>query len=185
MVSKSMFTKQYYDTLTRSQEFQQNSVNWAGYGSYQYVDELQIIVQQHGCKTMLDYGCGKGLQYPQGKNNFAQLIGIKQYSMHDPAYEKYAVLPDGKWDLVVCFDVLPFIPETDIDTVVELMLSRCNKICVIGLQEISITKRSKKPFVCVHDHAWWQAKLAHEKIHLIWRSGNKPFDYSVYETKML
>ena len=180
-----MFTDQYYKTLKLSQAFQKNSVNWAGYGSYQYVDQLRSIVQQHHCKTMLDYGCGKGLQYLLGKNNFARLIGINQYAMHDPAYEKYSILPDGKWDLVVCFDVLPFIPESDIDTVVELMLSRCNKICVIGLQEIPTTKKSKKPFACVRSHEWWQEKLSHKKIHLIWRTGNEPFDYSAYETKSL
>jgi hypothetical protein len=179
MVSKSMFTKQYHDTLARSQAFQQNSVNWAGYGSYQYVDPLRAIVQQHGCKTMLDYGCGKGLQYPQGKNNFAQLIGIEQYALHDPAYSQYAELPPGTWDLVICLDVLPFVPESDIDTVIDLMLNRCDKTCVIALQQITHTK-SKKPLVCVKDHAWWQEKLAHDKIHLIWRTSDKPFDYSTF-----
>lgn len=174
-----MFTKQYYETLQRSQTFQQKSVNWAGYGSYQYVDQLKTITQQHHCVSMLDYGCGKGLQYPTGKNNFAKLIGIESYALHDPAYEQYAELSNGTWDLVICLDVLPFIPDSDIDTVIELMLGRCNKICVVGLQEITHTK-SKKPFVCVHDHAWWQAKLLHEKIHLIWRSGHAPFDNSAF-----
>lgn len=178
MVSKSMFTKQYYDTLARSQAFQQKSVNWAGYGSYQYIDQLQKIVQQHQCKTMLDYGCGKGLQYT-GKNNFADLVGISQYTLHDPAYNQHAILPNGTWDLVICLDVLPFIPEPDIDSVVELMLSCCNKICVIGLQEITHTK-SKKPLVCVKDHDWWKSKLSNERIHLIWRSGYEPFDYSAF-----
>ena len=173
-----MFTDQYYETLKRSQTFQQNSVNWAGYGSYQYVDQLQSIVQQHQCKTMLDYGCGKGSQYAS-KNNFANLIGISQYALHDPAYGQHAELPKGTWDLVICLDVLPFIPESDIDSVVGLMLSLCNKICVVGLQEITHTK-SKKPLVCVQDHAWWQEKLSHEKIQLIWRSGNEPFDYSAF-----
>jgi hypothetical protein len=173
-----MFTKQYYETLKRSQAFQQNSVNWAGYGSYQYIDLLHSIVQKYACKTMLDYGCGKGLQYAD-KNNFADLIGIKQYTLHDPAYNQYAVLPDGTWDIVICLDVLPFVPESDIDSVIELMLSRCNKICVIGLQEITKTK-SKKPFVCVHDHTWWQEKLSHDQLHLIWYSAAEPFDYSEF-----
>ena len=173
-----MFTDQYYETLKRSQAFQQNSVNWAGYGSYQYVDQLRSIVHDHECQTMLDYGCGKGLQYT-GKNNFANLIGISQYTLHDPAYDQHAVLPDQTWDLVGCLDVLPFIPESDIDTVVDLMLSCCNKICVIALQEITHTK-SKKPLVCVKDHAWWQEKLSHNKIQLIWRSSDVPFDYSAF-----
>ena len=173
-----MFTKQYYRTLKLSRVFQQNSVNWAGYGSYQYVDRLQSIAHQHHCETMLYYGCGKGLQYTS-KNNFADLIGIKQYALHDPACSQHSTLPEGTWDMVVCLDVLPFIPESDINEVIELMLSRCNKICVVGLQEITHTK-SKKPLVCVQDHAWWQTKLSHEKIHLIWRSGNEPFDYSAF-----
>jgi 2-polyprenyl-3-methyl-5-hydroxy-6-metoxy-1,4-benzoquinol methylase len=173
-----MFTDQYYHTLKRSQAFQQNSVNWAGYGSYQYADQLRSIVRKYNCKTMLDYGCGKGLQYTS-KNNFADLIGIDQYALHDPAYDQYAVLPDGTWDIVICLDVLPFIPESDIDLVIGLILSRCNKICVIGLQEITKTK-SKKPLVCVHDHTWWQEKLLHDRLQLIWYSADEPFDYSAF-----
>jgi hypothetical protein len=179
MLSKRYFSKHYYKTLKLSQEFQQKSVNWAGLGSYQYVDQLRLIVQQYQCMTMLDYGCGKGQQYPITNNNFAQLIGIQDVVLHDPAYPKYAELPDGTWDLVVCLDVLPFVPESDIDAVVNLMLSRCNKICVVGLQEIKITK-SKKPFACVRDYEWWKEKLNHEKIHLIWTVNNQPFDASAF-----
>jgi len=178
VLSKSMFTNQYYETLKRSQTFQKTSVNWAGYGSYQYINQLRELVQEYSCKTMLDYGCGKGLQYTD-KNNFADLIGIEQYSLHDPACGQHAKLPEGIWDLVICLDVLPFVPKSDIDTVIELILSRCNKICVVGLQKITHTK-SKKPLVCVQDHDWWQEKLSHEKIKLIWRSGNEPFDYSAF-----
>ena len=172
-----MFTDQYYETLKRSQLFQQKSANWAGDGSYQYTQQLREIVKQHDCQTMLDYGCGKGLQYPQGAYNFAQLIRIKDYAMHDPAYEKYAELLPGTWDLVICLDVLPFIPESDIDTVIELMVSRCNKICVIGLQDIFQHQlKSKKPFVCVHDRSWWEEKLKHKKVQLIWQESTKPFN---------
>lgn len=172
-----MFTNYYYETLKRSQAFQQKSVNWAGYGSYQYVDQLRELVQQYQCNTMLDYGCGKGLQYTD-KNNFANLIGIKQYALHDPAYDQFAELPQGTWDMVICLDVLPFVPESDIDTVIELMLSCCNKICVIGLQDIFQHQlKSKKPFVCVHEREWWEEKLKHEKLHLVWCQSTKPFDH--------
>jgi hypothetical protein len=173
-----MFSKQYYKTLKRSKKFQKQSVNWAGYGSYQYIDQLSSIVTKYDCRTMLDYGCGKGLQYSE-KNNFANLIGISEYALHDPAYKPYAVLPPGTWDLVICLDVLPFIDEFYIDEVVDLMLSRCNKMCVVALQDISIINR-KKPFVCIKDQAWWQEKLSHKKIQLIWNSNNKPFDYSEF-----
>ena len=173
-----MFSKHYYKTLKRSKKFQKQSVNWAGYGSYQYIDQLRLMVKQYNCKTMLDYGCGKGLQYTD-KNNFADRIGIEQYALHDPAYKPYAVLPPGTWDLVICLDVLPFIPESNIDEVLELMLSCCNKICVIALQEISIVN-SKKPFICIKDQAWWQEKLSHDKIQLIWSSNDTPFDYSSF-----
>ena len=177
-----MFTEEYYNTLKRSQIFQQKSINWGGLGSYQYIQQLREIVQQHRCETMLDYGCGKGLQYPPDAYNFAQLIGIQDYAMHDPAYKKYAELPSGTWDLVICLDVLPFIPESDIDTVIDLMLSRCNKICVIALQKIPESKKntSKKPFVCVRDHEWWQAKLSHEKIHLIWTNPTETFNLNKF-----
>jgi hypothetical protein len=171
-----MFSKSYNETLLKSIEFQNKSLNWSGGGSYQYVDQLRDLIKQYDCKSMLDYGCGKGEQYTGDEVDFAKLIGIESYDLHDPAYEKFKELPKGKWDLTICLDVLPFIPEEDISTVKDLILSLTNKVCVIGLHSDLEVKRSKKPFVCIRDTAWWEDKLRHEKIKIVWIGPQEPFD---------
>ncbi len=171
-----MFSKEYNQVLSKSIEFHNKSVNWDGGGSYQYINQLQELVKNYNCKTMLDYGCGKGTQYSGDELDFAKLIGIESYDLYDPAYEKYKDLPAGHWDLTVCLDVLPFIPEEDIDTVKNLMLSISDKLCVVGLHSDLEVRKSKKPFVCVKDKGWWEEKLRHDKIKIVWIGPQEPFD---------
>ncbi len=173
------FSKKYYDTLLKSINFHNKSVNWSGDGSYQYVEPLKSIINQYECRTMLDYGCGKGDQYTDDPlTDFSKLIGVDSYSLYDPAYEKYNILQEGIWDIAICLDVLPFIPEEDIPTVKELLLSRSNKKVVIGLQK-SVTVqsyKSKKPYVSIKSTEWWESILKDENLIIIWLDPEKPFD---------
>jgi hypothetical protein len=171
-----MFSNKYKQTLSKSIEFHNKSVTWDGGGSYQYIKQLQEIIKQYNCKTMLDYGCGKGTQYSGDELDFAQLIGINSYNLYDPAYEKYKELPVGKWDLTVCLDVLPFIPEEDIDVVKNLMLSMTNTLCVVGLHSDLQARKSKKPFVCIKSEEWWEEKLQDDKLKILWIGPQEPFD---------
>lgn len=165
-----MFTKEYYTILSRSQDFHSKSVNWSGSGSWQYLNIITEQVNKNNCQTMLDYGCGKGTQYPL----FAKKIGIKDYTLYDPAWPDFETLPNNHWDITLCLDVLPFIPETDIDRVLDLLASITNKICIVGLQSTTPAK-SKKPFACVKDYNWWKEKLARDKFLLVWHEPQEPF----------
>lgn len=173
------FSQKYLDNLEKSIAFHEKSINWSGDGSYQYVNRLQEIVKSYQCRTMLDYGCGKGDQYTGNEiTDFSKIIGVEEYSLYDPAYEKYKILSDKQWDLVICLDVLPFIPEEDILTIKNILLSKAIKKVVIGLQ-IANTKdpyKSKKPFVCFKSLEWWNTTLKDDKITIIWLDPEKPFD---------
>lgn len=173
------FSNQYFNILKRSQEFHNKSINWSGDGSYQYIDHLRKIISNQKCRTMLDYGCGKGDQYTDDeRTDFSKLIGIDNYTLYDPAYSKFSKLPSGTWDIVICLDVLPFIPEEDISKVRDLMLSVANKLVVVGMgiNSTKINYKSKKPFACIKTIEWWENILKHEKIKIVWIDPGKPFD---------
>lgn len=98
--------------------------------------------------------------------------------LYDPAWPKYQTLPNKTWHLVLCFDVLPFVPESDIDSVLDLLNNITEKICIIGLQPI-VPHKSKKPFVCIKDYKWWQEKISsRQKLILVWNTAQKPFAVS-------
>ena len=47
-------------------------------------------------KTLLDYGCGKGLQYTKWKHH--EELGIEMPALYDPAVPAYDTLPEGPFD---------------------------------------------------------------------------------------
>ena len=51
---------------------------YAGSALTLHKESIRQFISAKKCDTILDYGCGKGLQYTN-KNNFADLIGIAQY----------------------------------------------------------------------------------------------------------
>ena len=66
------------------------------------------LARDTGCKTFLDYGCGKGEQW--NEERFVSDLGSRPHC-YDPAVEKYSDLPDQKFDMVISTDVFEHIPE--------------------------------------------------------------------------
>lgn len=78
---------------------------------------IKEIIDRLGCKTVLDYGCGKGQQYewviPSTGQTIEQFWGVT-VTKYDPAYPPFAKEPEGTFDLVICTQVLGAIPVSDI-----------------------------------------------------------------------
>ena len=110
----------YYDTSVQlGTEFQKNNPkNWAGYDVVKYQDQIKDLVQRYNAKTILDYGCGKGLQYteklPWGMKNgveppldqwttFDKWLGVDVYK-YDPCVPGLDISPpvNMKFDGVIC-----------------------------------------------------------------------------------
>ena len=56
---------------------------------------IKDLVQDTKAETLLDYGCGKGLQYTKWKHH--EELGIMP-SLYDPAVPEFEELPEGKFD---------------------------------------------------------------------------------------
>ena len=64
----------YEESVKLGTEFQRNNKNWAGYDVVKYQKLIKDLVVRYDAKTILDYGCGKGLQYKE-KLPYGQLHG--------------------------------------------------------------------------------------------------------------
>lgn len=139
----------YEESVRRGREFQEQNKSWAGYDVVKYQKCIKDLVDRYGAKTILDYGCGKGLQYqeplPYGGSaghelprdqwqTFDQYLGVKVYC-YDPCVAGFEQLPPPgtKFDGVICTQVLNSIPDADMTWVRELLESYADKFCFIGI----------------------------------------------------
>ena len=76
-----------------------------GYGErgYKHLEDILHVVRREGCKTALDYGCGKASLARRAKR-----VCEVAFANYDPAIEEYAGAPSPA-DLVVCTDVLEHV----------------------------------------------------------------------------
>ena len=122
------------------------------------------LARDTGCKTFLDYGCGKGEQWDEER--FVSDLGSRPHC-YDPAVEKYSDLPDQKFDMVISTDVFEHIPESEIDDCLNWIYTHAEKSVYLGI----CTKRAKarmpngeNAHCTVRPHDWWREKImSHSK----------------------
>ena len=132
----------YLESVQQGTEFQKNNKSWAGYDVVKYQKKLKDLVVRYRAKTILDYGCGKGLQYKEplpyaGEDNwqkFNEYLGVTVYK-YDPCVPEHSTLPPvgTKFDGVICTQVLNSIPDDDMPWVRDLLEGYATKFCFIGL----------------------------------------------------
>ena len=79
-----------------------------------YGPMISTLIDKHGFKTLLDYGCGHNLSLTKT----LKPEGEFQYQGYDPGVEKYADAPTPA-ELVVCIDVLEHIEPECIEDVLD------------------------------------------------------------------
>ena len=113
------------------------------------------------CKSVLDYGTGKGALVERLRIKLPSHIKIDGF---DPAVQKWASKPtETKYDLVCCFDVLEHIEPTSIESVVSDLCSYSSKISyvVIDLQPaIKTLKDGRNAHILLAPCDWWTALFA-------------------------
>ena len=185
-------SQDYYDLIDSYKKLHEQEGKFKGISLIPLVPTLMKIVKDNDCKTLLDYGCGKGLPYDKERckevdlrNPIQELCSLESFDLYDPAYEKYAKLPDKKYDIVVCTDVLEHVAEQDMDYVLTQILSRSKKIvflnicCKPALKHFKEGKfKGKNVHISVFDPSWWGHKIGN-----IWNKFNHLKVYTLCETK--
>ena len=144
-----MTSAYYKKSVTLGRKFQEENKSWAGYDVVKYQKLIKDLVDRYGAKTILDYGCGKGLQYgeplPYGAGpdeelpmdqwqTFDQYLGVKVFK-YDPCVKGLNRKPpkNKKFDGVICTQVLNSIPDADMLWVRDTLERYATKFCFIGL----------------------------------------------------
>ena len=185
-------SQEYHDLIDSYKVLHQEEGKFKGISLVPLVPTLMSLVKENNCKTLLDYGCGKAIPYDKDRckevdlrHPIQKLCNLKSFDLYDPAYKKYATLPDKKYDIVVCTDVLEHIAEQDIDYVLTKILSHSKKIvflnisCQPALKHFKEGKfKGKNVHISVFDPSWWGHKIGN-----IWNKFSHLKVYTLCETK--
>jgi len=129
-------SKRYHEMLALYRDMHERGEQFLGLGPEStypgvsvlpHLARIKELIDTTGAATVLDYGCGKGIQYElhpvkvPGMGEVESVIDywdIDEVACYDPCYRPYSRLPEGRFDGVVCTDVLEHCPEEDIPWIV-------------------------------------------------------------------
>ncbi len=157
----------YFAALEATQEHHARSKTFDGRFLLRYRKEIKAIIDEFGIRTMLDYGCGKGRQWRDPINDeglmLADYFGV-DVTKYDPAWPDFAAEPVGKFDIVVCTQVLGSIPIGDLPWAVNRLYSFAEKAVFVG-ENLGPVKK------VIHDHM--KAEMPHGWDHDQWAAAVK------------
>lgn len=136
-----MVSDSYRRALGEAKAHHASSKTYSGKFLRPHAPFIKEIIDRLGCKSVLDYGCGKGKQYewvshgdeasiPKGQT-IEQFWGV-DVCKYDPAYPPFELLAPGYFDLVICTHVLGSIPKADLADVLHLIFNRAGKAVYIA-----------------------------------------------------
>lgn len=107
-----------------------------------HAPKIAQIAREHGAKTLLDYGSGKGRQYKPFRMEFAdgsvfdsvqELWNVDAITCYDPGYAEFAQLPSGTFDGVICTDVMEHCPEEDLPWILSEIFGYAKKFVFLSV----------------------------------------------------
>lgn len=120
-----------------------------------YAGEVRTLAREYGCKTILDFGCGKATLSKALKWSF---LTVHNY---DPAIPEYAELPP-QCDLVVCTDVLEHVEPEYLSTVLYNLMTVTNKVAFFAIATRPAKKTladGRNAHLIQQTAEWWMTQL--------------------------
>jgi 2-polyprenyl-3-methyl-5-hydroxy-6-metoxy-1,4-benzoquinol methylase len=111
-------------------------------------------VKRTGCKSILDYGCGKGTL----KLAIGRTVNVREY---DPAIEGKDATPEPA-DMVVCGDVMEHIEPDCLDAVLADIQRCATKLAMLVISTVPSAKHlpdGRNAHVLVQPPEWWLPRL--------------------------
>lgn len=98
---------------------------------------IQKLLQKHSFGSVLDYGCGKGHFIKFLRDSFPE-VHVEGF---DVASEEFSVLPNRKFDLIVCLDVMEHVEFGALSNVLGEIRDRCSKVFVCSVANYPASKK--------------------------------------------
>lgn len=124
------FSEHYDACLKDAKRHHATSKTWSGKLVVAHAPFIKAVLRHYGCETLLDYGCGKGIQY---RGPVVQGQTLRDYwgveiVLYDPAVPEYDAEPNGWYDAVLMTHTMGTIPTCDYP----LLFGRLHEIAGAG-----------------------------------------------------
>ena len=147
----------HFMTEEMMRQYQQMVVEgkFTGRTTLLFADRIKNFCAAFGAETLLDYGCGRGDQYDNHHLDKEWGVTVTGY---DPGVLSYRKRPEGKFDGVICIDVLEHIEKKDLPAVLYDVCGFVNKFLFLTI----CTRPAKKSLpdgrnchLTVKPREWW------------------------------
>lgn len=138
--------------------------NFGGLSVLNHIKSIKALAKSVDAQSMLDFGCGRGDAY-RSPHKLHHDLGLPRsaVTLYDPAFRPSSALPTGKYDLVLCSDVLEHVPEDETDEFISRLFGYAKR----GVWASVCCRPAKKFFpgtetnlhVTVREYAWWEEKF--------------------------
>jgi len=135
-----------------------------GRATFFFADFIQTVINKNNCKTMLDYGSGKGDFY-FNERKFSNKIypPLKDFwniqpTLYDPGIDKLCKPVNQKFDIIISIDVLEHIPLQDLNWVINEILSFSRNIVFINVACYPadiILEDGRNAHISLFPPMWW------------------------------
>jgi len=129
-----------------------------------FADFLKKFIMKNNCKTLLDYGSGKGdCYFNEKKFGTKNIPPLKDYwniipELYDPAVDNLKKPLNKKYDIVISVDVLEHIPRQDLFWVINEIFSLSKKIVFLNIAcypAEALLEDGRNAHVSIFDPMWW------------------------------
>ena len=176
MHSRAEPSQDYVDLLAEYKELHKDPKYFNGICLITHLNTVGNIMLEEGAKSLLDYGCGKGILYHETKcqtmkinkkgqalsRPLQKIFNLDYHALYDPAYPEHSKLPKGKYDAVICTDVIEHIDEKDVDWILEEIFSYARKFVLLTIacyKALKTFKDGRNVHVNVKPQKYWKDKL--------------------------
>ena len=124
-----------------------------------------------GAVTLLDYGCGKGMQYEPhrvtvpGAGVFDGVLDywdVDEVRCYDHCFERYSTLPEGQFDGVISTDVLEHCPEEDVPWMIAEIFGYARRFVFVSIACYPARKKlptGDNAHITLKPAGWWLDRL--------------------------
>ena len=135
-----------------------------GASGHRWVDKKDIpdIIKKYKIRSLLDYGCGRGTLWKALNEKRHGIAARLRYTGYDPCLPGHDKLPEGKYDLITCTDVLEHIEPEFLDNVLGHIFSLASKIVFFNISLVEANKvlpDGRNAHLIIKPKEWWVAKL--------------------------
>jgi hypothetical protein len=137
-----------------------------------HIVRIKRLIERTGARTILDYGAGKGMQYRPHKvivdgqyvaDGIAEYWDVDEVRCFDPGYGPHSALPEGKFDGVICTDVLEHCPEEDLGWILDEIVGYAKDFVYLNVACFPARKtlpNGENAHITVRSPQWWRELVA-------------------------